>query len=74
MGGWACQETLPYTLLFLEKIGWTADLKFTFLLNGVPNQTYIKLTYHALSSLPEYYVNQNYVLTLHYSLQHSIYL
>jgi hypothetical protein len=44
--------------------GWTADLRFMFLLNDIQSRTHRKLIYDALSRLPEYFVHQNDVLTL----------
>jgi hypothetical protein len=43
---------------------WTSDLTSMSLLNAVPSRTYSQLSIHAISGLPEYYVNQNDELTL----------
>jgi hypothetical protein len=55
-------------------VQWTADLRFICLLNGIPSWTGKELSFHALSRLPKYYMNQNDELTLPHPLQHSLYL
>lgn len=42
----------------------TADLRYMFLLSGVPGWTYSDLIFRAISGLPMYYVNRNDELLL----------